>query len=133
MLARYGSSAEGIPQLEAAYSAYTAANAHRDTARVRGMLRTLGIRKRHTVIARPDRGWASLTTAELAVVRTVADGCTNREAARQLFLSPDTINTHLRHAFAKLAIHSRAELVRMALQHEPETHGTTSSTDVPLP
>ncbi len=82
------------------------------------MLRTLGIRKRHAVVARPGRGWASLASAELQVVQIVAQGCTNREAARQLFLSPDTINTHLRHAFAKLGIHSRAELVRVVLELE---------------
>ena len=118
MLASSGAPGEGIPHLEAAYSAYTAANARQDTVRVRRVLRTLGVRKRHAVVARPDRGWAGLTSAELAVVRIVAQGCTNREAARQLFLSPDTINTHLRHAFAKLGIHSRAELVRVALEHE---------------
>ncbi|MFC7108418.1 LuxR C-terminal-related transcriptional regulator [Nonomuraea rubra] len=64
-------------------------------------------------------GWAALTGAELRVVRLVAQGMTNREAAAALFLSPHTIDTHLRHAFAKLGVNSRVELTRQALAHEP--------------
>jgi DNA-binding CsgD family transcriptional regulator len=44
----------------------------------------------------------------------VAQGATNREVAEQLFLSPHTVNAHLRHVFVKLGIHSRVELARMA-------------------
>ena len=69
-------------------------------------------------VARPDRGWESLTKSELAVVQIVVEGRTNREAAAALFLSPDTINTHLRHAFTKLGIRSRVELARLALRQE---------------
>jgi DNA-binding CsgD family transcriptional regulator len=105
---------EAAEQLEAAYDTYTQASAHRDAARVRSALRLLGIRKRRPAVARPDYGWASLTRGELAVVEVVAQGCTNKEAAAQLYLSPDTVNTHLRHAFAKLGIRSRAELARLA-------------------
>ncbi|MGP4098854.1 helix-turn-helix transcriptional regulator [Nonomuraea sp. KM90] len=65
------------------------------------------------------QGWAALTAAELRVVRLVAQGMTNREAAAALFLSPHTIDTHLRHAFAKLGVNSRVELTRQALTHEP--------------
>ncbi len=39
----------------------------------------------------------------------------NREVAGQLFLSPRTIDFHLRNVFAKLGVSSRAELVRMSL------------------
>jgi DNA-binding CsgD family transcriptional regulator len=60
-----------------------------------------------------------LTAAELRVVRLVAQGMTNREAAAALFLSAHTIDTHLRHAFAKLGVNSRVELTRQALIHEP--------------
>ncbi|MGW3341876.1 helix-turn-helix transcriptional regulator [Nonomuraea rubra] len=66
-------------------------------------------------------GWAALTGAELRVVRLVAQGMTNREAAAALFLSPHTVDTHLRHAFAKLGVNSRVELTRQALAHEPPT------------
>jgi DNA-binding CsgD family transcriptional regulator len=101
-----------VEQLEQAYASYTQANAHHDTARVRAALRRLGVRKRQASTGRPQRGWSSLTRGELAVVNLVSRGLTNREAAAELFLSPETINTHLRHAFIKLGIRSRVELAR---------------------
>jgi DNA-binding CsgD family transcriptional regulator len=111
-----GGREEAAGQLEAAYDFYVRIGAHRDAARVRAALRPLGIRKQKTSVAGPERGWGSLTRAEQAVVDLVATGLTNREAASELFLSPDTINTHLRHAFAKLGIRSRVELARLAAE-----------------
>ncbi len=55
-----------------------------------------------------------MTASELAVARLVADGLTNREVADRLFLSPHTVNSHLRHVFTKLGINSRVELARLA-------------------
>ena len=107
---------DAIEQLEAAYARYVRAGAHYDTARARAALRTLGVRKRQPGAARPAEGWESLTYSERAVVALVAHGATNREAASELFVSPDTINTHLRHAFAKLGIRSRVELARLAAE-----------------
>ncbi|HEY6309613.1 MAG TPA: helix-turn-helix transcriptional regulator [Streptosporangiaceae bacterium] len=52
------------------------------------------------------------------MVEAVAEGRTNREAAAQPYLSPDTVNTHLRHAFAKLGIRSRVELVKLVQVRE---------------
>lgn len=63
-----------------------------------------------------DRGgWAALTPAELEVIRVVIAGRTNREAAALLFLSPHTVSSHLRHAYAKLGINRRVELVHAAV------------------
>ena len=62
-----------------------------------------------------NQGWAALTPAELDVIRVVVAGRTNREAAALLFLSPHTVSSHLRHAYAKLGINSRVELVRVAV------------------
>jgi DNA-binding CsgD family transcriptional regulator len=113
-----GRGREATQQLEAAYDFYQHAGAERDLARVRGVLRRLGVRKPQTSVARPAHGWESLTKSERVVVDLVAKGLTNREAAAELFLSPETINTHLRHAFAKLGIRSRVQLARMAVQRE---------------
>jgi DNA-binding CsgD family transcriptional regulator len=120
MLTAKTASTEGIGQLEAAYDFYLHAGAHRDTARVRAALRRVGVRKRQTTAARPQHGWESLTKSERVVVDLVARGSTNREAAAALFLSPDTINTHLRHAFNKLGVRSRVELARLAAELDRE-------------
>jgi DNA-binding NarL/FixJ family response regulator len=50
----------------------------------------------------------------------VAEGATNKEVAAQLFLSPRTVDHHLRNVFAKLGISSRAELIR-----PPDLDGVT--------
>jgi DNA-binding CsgD family transcriptional regulator len=45
----------------------------------------------------------------------VAEGLSNRDVAAQLFLSPRTIDFHLRNVFAKTGISSRGELGRLNL------------------
>jgi DNA-binding CsgD family transcriptional regulator len=78
--------------------------------------------QRRRITAGAGQGWAALTPAELDVIRVVVAGRTNRQAAALLFLSPHTISSHLRHAYAKLGINSRLELVRAAVF--PETGPT---------
>ena len=62
---------------------------------------------------RPALGWPSLTEAELPVVRLAAEGHTNADIAG-LCLSRYTVETHLKHVFAKLGVESRAELAALA-------------------
>lgn len=118
LLAAHSACPEAVTHLEAAYRFYVQAGAYRDAARVRADLRALGVRKRDDSARRAQRGWASLTRSEQAVAELVAQGLTNREAASQLFLSPDTVNSHLRHTFTKLGIRSRTELARLAVKRE---------------
>jgi DNA-binding NarL/FixJ family response regulator len=51
-----------------------------------------------------------LTPNELRVAELVASGRTNREVARELFISPKTVEANLSRVYRKLGIHSRAEL-----------------------
>jgi DNA-binding CsgD family transcriptional regulator len=108
----------GLEALDRALVLYTRAGATRDAARVRGRLRALGVHRRVGSTERPASGWAAMTESELAVVRLVADGHTNRATADQLFISPHTVNSHLRHVFAKLDVNSRVELARLAGDHD---------------
>jgi len=67
---------------------------------------------------RPAAGWASLTPAELEVVRLVGEGLRNDAIARRLFIAPGTVKVHLSHIFAKLAITTRAELAAQAASRD---------------
>ena len=64
--------------------------------------------------ARPRRlvrsGADALTPSEQRVARLALDGLSTREIAQQLFVTVNTVETHLRHAYLKLDIHSRDEL-----------------------
>jgi DNA-binding CsgD family transcriptional regulator len=59
---------------------------------------------------------ASLTPQELQVTRLVRQGLSNRDAAAQLFLSPRTIDFHLRNVFAKVGVTSRTGLIALPLE-----------------
>ena len=108
---------QAIAALDRALAIYAACGARWDLGRVRRRLRQLGIQRRLPAERRPAHGWAALTDSELAVVRLVADGLTNREVAERLYVSPHTVSGHLRHAFDKLGINSRVALTRIAAQH----------------
>ncbi len=77
-----------------------------DRARVE--LRASGARPRRAVVT----GVSSLTPSERRVAGMAADGHTNREIAQKLFVTPKTVETHLSHAYRKLEVRSRSELVR---------------------
>ena len=66
---------------------------------------------------RPGFGWDSLTPTELEVVRLAAAGLTNPAIGERLFISRGTVKTHLLHVFAKLGVHTRAELAAAAIRH----------------
>lgn len=65
---------------------------------------------------RDPAGITSLTPQELQVSLLLAEGRTTRETAAALFLSPKTVEYHLRKVYTKLGIRSRAELAKCLLR-----------------
>ncbi len=63
---------------------------------------------------RPSSGWASLTPAELEVVRLVSEGLGNKDIASRLFVSPRTVQSHLTRVYTKLELSSRVQLAQEA-------------------
>lgn len=67
--------------------------------------------------ARKHRMPHNLTRRELDVVRTLMQGCSNKEIARQLVISERTVQTHLSNIFAKMQVTSRTEVVLAAINN----------------
>jgi two-component system NarL family response regulator len=59
-----------------------------------------------------------LTDRELEVLRLVAKGHNNREIAKQLFISENTVKNHVRNILEKLQLHSRMEAVMYAVREK---------------
>ena len=70
---------------------------------------------------RPSPG--RLSRREVEVLGLIAQGSTNREAARRLFVSEATVKTHLLHAYAKLGVNDRAAAVAAAFSRGYLTPG----------
>ena len=66
---------------------------------------------------RSSTGWASLTRAELDVVKLVSEGLGNKDVAARLFVSPRTVQAHLTHIYSKLGLTSRVQLAQEAARH----------------
>jgi len=62
---------------------------------------------------RASFGWESLSASQLGIAELVAGGLTNGEVAARLYLSPHTVDFHLRQIFSKLNIESRVALARI--------------------
>jgi ATP/maltotriose-dependent transcriptional regulator MalT len=73
-----------------------------------------------TARKRSDETRGELTPQETQIARMAAEGCTNPEIGSQLFLSPRTIEWHLRNVYRKLGITSRRGLERALLAHGRE-------------
>jgi DNA-binding CsgD family transcriptional regulator len=107
---------EARPLLRAATETFERLGAAPWENRARAELRATG----ETARKREPSTLTQLTPQQLQIVRLVAEGATNKDVAAQLFLSPRTVDHHLRNVFAKLGISSRAELIRY-----PDLDGST--------
>ncbi|WP_176832376.1 AAA family ATPase [Geodermatophilus sp. DSM 45219] len=102
--ARHRVAARG--HLAAALDVFDALGASQWTERTRLELRACG----ESAGRRDPSALLELTPQELQVARFVASGLPTRAVAAQLFLSPRTVDFHLRNVFTKLGISSRAQL-----------------------
>lgn len=78
----------------------------------------LGSLLRHTVRRRQaveevERRLAVLTDREREVVHQLSEAKQRREIAQQLFISPETVRTHIQRAMSKLGVHSQNELMAL--------------------
>lgn len=99
---------EASTHLELAAGSFEAMGAHAFAARARDELAATGL----TVTRPPAAGTSTLTPQEARVAELAAAGMTNRDIASQLFLSPTTVDYHLRKVFRKLGVTSRRQLPR---------------------
>ncbi|HZQ49283.1 MAG TPA: AAA family ATPase [Candidatus Dormibacteraeota bacterium] len=85
-----------------------------------------------TARVREDTYRQQLTPQELQVAMTLAEGATTREAAARLYLSPKTVEYHLRHVYDKLEVRTRDELRAAVLgqQRAASTHKALMFTDL---
>jgi len=98
-------------QLRVALEAFTSTGADGFANRAERELLATGEHARKRTIETRDQ----LTPQEEQISRLVAQGQTNREIAAQLFISPSTVEYHLRKVFRKLGVKSRTQLAsRMA-------------------
>jgi len=106
-LRREGRRVDAREQLRAAHEAFSAMGAEAFAGRARRELLATGEKVR----SRRDDTRDELTHQEEHIARLARDGLTNPEIGAQLFLSPRTVEWHLRKVFAKLEIGSRKELL----------------------
>lgn len=69
-----------------------------------------------TAAKESDRSTETLTERELEILQLLAFGYTNRDIAGRLFISPDTVKTHLEHVYQKLGASDRTAAVAEAMR-----------------
>jgi DNA-binding CsgD family transcriptional regulator len=95
-------------ELRIAYDMFTDFEMEAFAERARVELQATGERARKRTVDTIDQ----LTPQEAQIARLAATGNTNREIAAQLFISPSTVEYHLRKVFRKLDVKSRTQLAR---------------------
>jgi DNA-binding CsgD family transcriptional regulator len=105
-------------ELRTAHGMFESMGARIFAERARLELEATGERAR----TRQAESAADLTIRELQIARLAADGLTSREIASQLFISPHTVEYHLKKVFQKLGVRSRIHLAK-AIPHAAKVGG----------
>jgi len=106
-LRRQGRKGDARDQLGLAHDALQAMGVEAFAERARRELSATSGRRGRRYIDAPS---AQLTSQELQIAQLVQQGLSNREVGDRLFLSPRTVEWHLRNVFGKLGVSSRREL-----------------------
>jgi DNA-binding CsgD family transcriptional regulator len=105
LLRRRGKRADASAALTSAFETFAAIGADGWAERARAELLATGI-----AVRRPTPSRGELTPQERTVAGLVANGLTNREIGERLFVTTNTVETHVRHIFQKLEVSSRTQL-----------------------
>jgi DNA-binding CsgD family transcriptional regulator len=111
MLLDAGQRDVALRQLDAAWDDYDRMGAFARRATVQRVMRQAGVRRAKWISDHSDSQPQSLTDGERRVVYLIAEGHTDRSAAKTLGISVNTVGTHLRSAYSKLRVQSRVQLV----------------------
>jgi DNA-binding NarL/FixJ family response regulator len=117
VLTTFDTDSDVLPAIEAGATGYLLKDAPREeliravraASRGESVLSPAVARRLMGQVRKPAR--ESLSQRELDVLRLIADGASNREAAARLFVSEATIKTHLLHIYGKLGVRDRAAAV----------------------
>jgi DNA-binding CsgD family transcriptional regulator len=119
LLAKGGNLEAARTALIDAVSVYADLGAAWDSRRALARLRPLGIRPGvRGARRRPQTGWEALTETEKRVAELVTAGKSNPDIAAELFLSRNTVQTHVSHILTKLGARSRVDIAREAVNQK---------------
>ncbi|ANH93515.1 MULTISPECIES: response regulator transcription factor [unclassified Streptomyces] len=122
VLTTYDTDSDTLPAIEAGATGYLLKDAPRDdllaavraAAEGRSVLSPAVASRLVSAVRAPAAGSEPLSAREREVLVLVARGTSNREIARELFISEATVKTHLSHLYAKLGVKDRAAAVAVA-------------------
>jgi DNA-binding CsgD family transcriptional regulator len=110
MLLQTGQRQMGPEELDRAWDDYDYMGALACRAAVQHVMRQAGARRTKWSSENSGSAARPLTEAERRVVYVIADGHTDKSAAKLLGISENTVGTHIRSAYLKLGVQSRVQL-----------------------
>jgi DNA-binding CsgD family transcriptional regulator len=110
MLLQKGQRQMGLDELDRAWDDYDSMGALARRAAVQRVMGQAGARRTKWSNGNSGSADRPLTEAERRVVYVIADGHTDKSAAKLLGISENTVGTHIRSAYAKLGVQSRVQL-----------------------